>query len=371
MHIAAIAQKPHPLGSAEHERVLGYIRDELERLGVQPELQAAGPAEHERILGYVLDEAAKVVNRTAGNYTSLSPQQFALNIRERFNAATRSATITKIAARLPGTASTGAVMLAAHYDSVATTPGAADDAYGVAVLLETLRALRHGPRLRNDVILLFTDAEEVVGSAGAVIFMREHPWRHAPGVVLNFDARGAGGQAVMFETSAGNEWLVRNLQAAVPEANAMSAAYEVYRRMPAGTDFTIFKSSLAGMNFAFIGRPEFYHRPQDDVAHLDRRSVQEEGRYALALTRRFGNEEPRGRNSGDAVFSPTPFTSLVVYPISWAAWLAALPLAGLLAATCAGWRRRAGGIWIAVPLAAAAAAVQFAMVAQARRQPPT
>ena len=54
--------------------------------------------------------------------------------------------------------------------------------------------------------------------------------------------------------------------------------------MPNNTDLTIFKrGGLAGMNFAFIGRPEFYHTAQDDVAHLDMRSLQEQGRYALSL----------------------------------------------------------------------------------------
>jgi len=38
----------------------------------------------------------------------------------------------------------------AHYDSVPTAPGAADDASGVAALLETARALRFGPLPRND-----------------------------------------------------------------------------------------------------------------------------------------------------------------------------------------------------------------------------
>ena len=53
-----------------------------------------------------------------------------------------------------------AVALVAHFDSDPTTPGANDDAAGVAAILETARVLLSGPPLRNDVILLFTDGEE-------------------------------------------------------------------------------------------------------------------------------------------------------------------------------------------------------------------
>jgi hypothetical protein len=127
-------------------------------------------------------------------------------------------------------------------------------------------------------------------------------------------------------------------------------AYEIYRRMPNDTDLTVFKGGgLAGMNFAFIEHPEFYHHPQDDVAHLDRRSVQEQGRFALSLTRAFGNQDLTAPRSGDAVYFPTRLTSLIVYPGGWVmpiAWIAMLVLAAAL------WfGRRVRGRWIAIPLA--------------------
>jgi hypothetical protein len=259
--------------------------------------------------------------------------------------------VENIVARLPGSASTRPVMLAAHYDSVTRGPGASDDGNGVAVLLETLRALRAGPPLRNDVIFLITDGEEK-GLLGAQVFMRDHPWRSEPGVVLNFEARGTGGNALMFETSAGNEWLIRDLQAAVPQAEATSFAYEIYRRMPNNTDLTIFKrGGLAGMNFAFIEHPEFYHTAQDNVANLDPRSLQEQGRYALSLTRRFGNEDLSRKHSGDAVYFPTPLTSLIVYPASWVRPVAWLALVGLAAALGFGWKRGGRAGLMAAPLA--------------------
>jgi hypothetical protein len=311
--VRAIAQKPHPTGSAEHDRVRDYIEAELARQGLTPQLES-GHAE-----------------LTSG----------------RFHAA---ANVQNILARLPGTANTRPIMLAAHYDSSTRGPGASDDGHGVAVLLETLRALRAGPALRNDVIFLITDGEER-GMLGAVLFMREHPWRSEPAVTLNFEARGTSGSAMMFETSANNAWLVRGLATAVPQADATSAGYEIYRRMPNNTDLSIFKEGgLAGMNFAFIEHPEYYHTAGDTVEHLDPVSLQEQGRYALSLSRWFGSRDLSHYYSGDAIYFATPFTPLIVYSASWAVVLAALAVLGLLAAVSAGHSRGALGRWMSAPL---------------------
>ena len=52
-----------------------------------------------------------------------------------------------VVARLKGQGPAGkkALMLCAHYDSVADSPGAGDDASGVAAILESLRALKRRP----------------------------------------------------------------------------------------------------------------------------------------------------------------------------------------------------------------------------------
>ena len=104
-------------------------------------------------------------------------------------------------ARVRGTASTGAVLLAAHYDSAPEAPGAADDGAGVAAILEAVRALRHHPPLRNDLIVVFTDGEEK-GLLGARLFVRDHRWVEDVALVLDFEARGNTGPSILFETSA-------------------------------------------------------------------------------------------------------------------------------------------------------------------------
>jgi len=164
----------------------------------------------------------------------------------------QAAIVRNVVARLPGLQGSPAVLLVGHHDSVPAAPGAADDGHSVGVLLETLRALRSGPRLRNDVIFLLTDGEEV-GLLGADAFVREHPWAKDVGVVLNFEARGTSGPGHMFETSEGNGWLIRQFAQSAPYPRTDSLSYEVYRRLPNDTDLTVFKKrGYSGLNFAFI-----------------------------------------------------------------------------------------------------------------------
>jgi hypothetical protein len=113
--------------------------------------------------------------------------------------------------------------------------------------------------------------------------------------------------------------------------------------MPNNTDLTVFKmGGIAGMNFAFIEHPEYYHTTQDTVEHLDPVSVQEQGRYALSLTRWFGSRDLREHAAGNAVYFSTAFTPLIVYPVGFAKILSYL----ILIAALTVWTKP----WIGVPL---------------------
>jgi len=286
-HLRAFATVPHPVGTAAHDAVRDYIVQQLSRLGVQPEVQTA---------------------------TVVSP---------RWGSPYSAATVYNVLGQLPGAAGTKAVMLAGHYDSVSSGPGASDDGHAVALELETLRALLAGPRLRNDVVFLFTDAEEP-GLLGAKGFLEQHPLAKQIGLVMNFEARGASGPAMMFETSEGNGRIVREFAAAAPHPVTSSLSYEAYKLLPNDTDLTFFKQAgLPGLGFAYVNDVAYYHTQYDDLAHLDPRSLQQEGDYALALTRRFGNIDLRDLKSADATYFVFPFIGCIVYPVSWSVPLAA------------------------------------------------
>lgn len=328
-HVREVARNPHPTGSAEDSRVRDYISRQMEALAIETAIQTAA------------------VVRTS---------------RRRRGAAV-GATVHNIACRLPGSASTKAVLLVTHHDSVPTGTGASDDGSGVATLIETARALRASPRLRNDVLFLFTDAEEL-GLLGATAFVNEHPWAGNVGVVLNFEARGSCGPSMMFETSAHNGWLIHEVARAAPRTLASSFMYDFYRRMPNDTDLTVFKNAgLAGLNFAYAGCWPRYHTMGDSIENIDPRSLQHDGYYALTLARRFGGLDLTHTSESDAVYFSL-LNRLVHYPSNWTPGLTVLTVILFVAVLVLGfrtdrlrWRGVGFGALGCLGAAAAAAAV--------------
>ena len=279
-HLAVIAQRPHQMGSIEHDAVRDYLVNELRAQGLVPEVQTA---------------------------TALNPVW-----RDEF----RAGTVQNVIARLPGVANSKAVMLAAHYDSVPNGAGASDDGAGVAALLETVRAIKSTP-LKNDVIFLFTDGEEP-GLLGANAFISEHPWAKDVGLVMNFEARGIRGSSIMFETSPNNGWLIKEFGASAPYPIAHSLASEIYRLLPNDTDFTVFKkANLPGLNFAYINGLTHYHTSLDSIAAIDQRSLQHQGASALALTRHFGNVDLSATRAGNAVYFDLMGLAFIQYSGAW------------------------------------------------------
>jgi hypothetical protein len=284
VHLMAFATAPHPIGSAEHDRVRDYLVAQLTTLGLTPEIQRA------------------------------------TGVTARYDVA---GTVENIVARLKGTSgAVDAVALVSHYDSVPAGPGAGDDGAGVAALLETLRALRAGPPLRNDILFVITDGEED-GLLGASAFVAENPAAKDVRVVLNFEARGNAGESQMFETSAGNDRLVQIFAQAAPHPSGSSLTYEIYKHMPNDTDMTVFKKAgAAGLNFAFIGHWEAYHTPLDNPQSLDRGSLQQHGENALSLARSFGNADLAQLQDRDAVYFSLPgnffahYSSRLLWPLA-------------------------------------------------------
>ena len=207
-------------------------------------------------------------------------------------------------------------------------------------MLETVRALKAGPPLKNDVILLFTDSEEQ-GLLGAKKFVAEHPWYDDVGVVLNFDARGSSGPVIMFETSENNGWLIEQFGESVPYPVAHSLSYELYRLLPNVTDMTVFKGAGApGLNFANIDGINRYHSAQDSLQGVDESTMQHRGSYALALTRHLANadlSQPRQRN---AVYFDLFGSVLVRYSSAWVLPLTLVITVLFAAVVIFGFRRR-------------------------------
>jgi hypothetical protein len=291
-HVKNMAREPHAVGFKAHSSVRQYLMEELGKLGLNPEIQE----------GY-----------TAGDWGNLSK---AVNVLSR----------------IKGTGEGKALLLLSHYDSSPhSSYGASDAASGVATILEGLRAfLAQNPKPVNDIIVLFTDAEEL-GLNGADLFVNKHPWAEDVGLVLNFEARGSGGPSyLLIETNRGNGKLIEEFIAAEPEYPVgNSLAYSIYKLLPNDTDLTVFREDrdIDGFNFAFIDDHYDYHTANDRFERLDLNSLAHQGSYLMPLLSYFSQSDLNNLKSlNDYIYFNLPHYKLVTYPFEWI-W----PLLGLAA----------------------------------------
>ncbi len=301
-HIREIAQRPHPLGSPDNARVHDYLAGAIRAMGYEPVLRPT-----------------QLLGRDAW------PDQRVFHTEN-------------ILVRVPGTAPTKAIVIMGHYDSTPYGPGAADDGAAVASMLESLRALKNAPPLKNDVIFAFTDGEEG-GLLGAKSFLLD-PWYNDVGMAINFEARGHYGPSLMFETSQDNAWIAREFLKGAPYPVASSLMFDVAGRMPTTTDYEVLKKDgVPGIGFAFIGGLIYYHTRNDNPDNLSLASLQHHGSHALSLARHFGNLDlsalkridPAHPGKDNLVYFNTLGFHTVHYPMAWV-W----PLAGMLCLLFAG-----------------------------------
>ena len=323
------ATEPRPLGSVASDRARDYLVNALRSAGFSVQVQHA--------VGAFSTEGVAALGR-----------------------------VDNIVATLPGRDPTGSVVLAAHYDSVAAGPGASDDGAAIAAMLETVRALRTGDQLRNDLVLLITDGEED-GLLGAAAFADQHPLIRQRAVVLNWEARGVSGPSLMFETSRDNAALVDVFAEAAPHPHGDSSLIEFYRLLPNNTDFTEFAGAgLPGMNFAYVEGAAHYHTSGDSIANLDQASLQHHGANMLGLTRSLGNSDLTTLTADHDVIFFRFLGPVIIYPTALV-WPLTLLVVIVLAGVVSLARHRRllsiprlllSAVSVVLPLATAAVAVQ-------------
>ncbi len=254
-HLKAISQAPHPIGSAAHTAVREYLMAQLKAMGLQPEIQTT---------------------------TIVQPGDGGFGVGR----------VNNVLVRIPGKASTGAIVLDGHYDAADTGPGASDCGSCVVTGLETLRAIRAGTPLHNDLIFVFADGEEV-GMLGARAFATEHPWAKDVKLAINFEASGSRGAAVMYITSRNNQRLISEFIKAVPYPRMTSFSPAFWGLLPGaqiGCDLEEYIArGSGGFGFYYGGDTPAYHTQRDNVTEIDRRSIQHNGSYSLSLLKHFGN----------------------------------------------------------------------------------
>ncbi|MDC0858000.1 M20/M25/M40 family metallo-hydrolase [Flavobacteriaceae bacterium] len=279
-----ITKAPHYIGTKEHARVRNYLIGQLEELGLETQVQQ----------GFVINPKWKSLDKPKN-----------------------------IIAKIQGSENGKSLLLLSHYDSALTPSyGASDAGSGVVTILETLRAYKaSGKKPKNDIIVLFTDAEEV-GLDGARLFVNNHPWAKNVGIALNFEARGSGGPSNMIvETNGGNKNLIKAFMAAdVKFPVASSLMYSIYKMLPNDTDSTVLRegADIDGFFFAFIDDHYDYHTANDTYDNLDVNTLQHQGEYLLPLVHYFGDSDLNQLKSlDDHVYINLPFFKMVSYPFTW------------------------------------------------------
>lgn len=242
-----------------------------------------------------------------------------------------TARVANIIAVLPGPRAE-AIGLVAHYDSRSDTPGAADDGLGVAVCLEVARLQAARPDRQHTLMVLLTDAEEL-GLMGAAAMVEDPEVRSRLQAYVNVEATGSAGPALLFEAGPENGWLVRRWARASARPRGGSNQYELYRRLPNDTDFTLFRrAGIPGLNFAAIGDSYAYHTVLDTPERLRRGVLLRMGETVTATLESLDRSDITVRTAERPVYFDVGGAMAVV---------ASLPTAAALT-------------WIAVALGAAA-----------------
>ena len=283
LQIKNISAEPHYTGSENHQVIVAYLQKELQKLGLETKIQEG---------------------TTFSDWGNLVKSK-------------------NIIARIKGSDNSKALLLLSHYDSAphSYSHGASDNGTGVATILEGLRAyLYNKTPHKNDIIILFSDAEEL-GLNGAALFVTQHAWAKDVGLALNFEARGTSGPSYMLmEVNKGNAAMVNGFANAHPNYPVTnSLMYSIYKMLPNDTDLTVFREQgkIQGFNFAFIDGHFNYHTAQDDFAHINPATVAHQGTYLMPLLSYFANADLTKMNSADdCVYFNAPFYFLS-YPFHW------------------------------------------------------
>ena len=270
--------------------------------------------------------------------------------------------------------------LMAHYDSATveadenghqqitdgTSLGAADDGYGVATIVETLRALKaEGRQPENSLKIVITDGEEV-GLVGARNEMRHHRADYENvDLVLNLEARGTSGPALMFETSSNNSAVAGYFLSHVKQPVTGSLLPSLYARMPNTTDMAaLIPEGFTVLNIAAIGEAEHYHHPTDAPRYVDHSTLQHYGDQVLDLARAwaFDGQAPTLTADGDLHFFQLWRGLTVRYPAAVGTGLGCLAVIAALGAVAVRarslrWKRVLGTVWGLTWRAAFASAV--------------
>ena len=291
--LEVIAQEPHSVAHPEaRDRLLNYLTERLEKLGGNP-------------LTYV--------------YPNITSRKFTFDAKN-------------LLAEFPplkASSDTTYLLMMAHHDSrypwklmgdTVTALGAVDDGYGLGIILESIhQALKYRKEWNQGIKVLFTDAEEVDLQGMKAAHQYNKEIFDNVGLILNIEARGPFGPALLFETSPGNERLVKLYADHARYPFGYSITNMVYQQMPNGTDFNIVRDSIAGFNFSPVQDINHYHTDLDNIHNISEKTIQHYGEQIMPLMKEYlTNKEYAEKNyflaEEDVIYFSIPLLGTFHFP---------------------------------------------------------
>ncbi|RDX50882.1 hypothetical protein OH76DRAFT_1555381 [Lentinus brumalis] len=178
-----------------------------------------------------------------------------------------------------------AVLVNSHVDSTLPSPGAADDAMSVGVMLECIRVLTYSPEWepKHAIVFLFNNAEESLQD-GSHLFSTQHPVANTVRAAINLEAAGTTGPELLFQAT--SEEMIK-AYSKVPRPYGSVIANEIFSSgiILSDTDFRQFQLYLnvTGLDMAVVGNSYLYHMRKDVVENIEPGVAQHMAENTLAL----------------------------------------------------------------------------------------
>ena len=222
---------------------------------------------------------------------------------------------TNVLGRLPGRTS-DTVLLDAHFDTLPDSVGAADDAAGVACILEVLRVLAREAPLDRTIVVNLNGGEEM-GLLGAAAFLK-HPWAKEVRAYVYLEALPSG-RAFLIGAGPNNPWLAKTYARAVaaPLGTVLGQELAQSGMLPFNGDFQPFHAAgLVGLDLAMAGDAARVHTDLDRLAGLESGGLQHMGDATLAVTRALANRSTQlGPDPQRVVYYDILGYTMLAYPM--------------------------------------------------------
>ncbi len=287
--LAAICLASAPAGTPAKKRksivTEKSVRKHMEALASDA-MRGRGSASEDELAAakYIASQFKLLKIKPAGDEgTFLQTVKFKRRVRGAPDQPPTDATTTNVIGILPGRdqkLGKETILLSAHLDHLGVGRevngdtiynGADDDASGVTAVLELAKALMSGPRPKRTVVFVLFGSEEI-GGQGARYF-QEHPPVPVESIVANleFEMIGRADKAVAAHTL----WLTgyerSNLGPELANHGALLVAdpHPDQRFFQRSDNYVLARKGIIAHTVSSFGLHTDYHRPSDDIAHID------------------------------------------------------------------------------------------------------